>query len=461
MDRPDINLLDKDAFAERVPHEWFTWLRHNAPVYRHPEPDGPGFWVLSKHADIKEVSRNPALFSSDVDNGGIVGLTEKERAPYVLMSKNAKSVPMMDPPEHAPYRAALERKFRPRHVASLEDQVRAVIAPVVEDAVARETVDFVKDVGGPIAVGVLGRLLGVQERDWPKLLDLANLAVGADDPEYAEPFAAALNKPSAIARELRRAIGELGFSGLRFLPMIWDATPTQRRTYLALYGGRGELQRYALDLARARRAQPQEDLITDLVHAQVDGRPMSDHHVMLWIELFLTAGHETTRTAMTHGLQALLADPEQYAALCEDPTLIPSAVEEILRWATPVQYFRRTAMDSIEIRGKRIGKGETVALWYLSGNRDEDVFEDPFRFDIRRDPNDHLAFGGGGPHFCLGNRLARLEIRVLLEELTRRVTRVEPRGEVVRLRSNQIHGIKRLPMALHAEARLDLEDMHV
>src|SRR5882757_2601828 len=449
MDASDIDLLDKDRFAQGVPHEWFTWLRHNAPVYRHPEPDGPGFWVLSKHADITAANRNPALFSSDAENGGIVSLTEKERAPYKLMAKGAKSIPMMDPPEHTPYRAALERGFRPRRAAAMEALVRQVVVKVIEEAIARSgVVDVVEHVAGRITLGVLAGLLGAPEEDWPRLYNLANLAVGADDPEYVEPFARESQGARNIAREMCRSIGELGFSGFRFLPLLWEATPSQRRNYLALYKGRGELQRYSRAIAEDRRARPREDIVTQLVQAEVNGKPMSIQQVVLYIELLLTAGHETSRTAMTHGLQQLLAKPEAYAELREDPSGIPTAVEEILRWSTPVQYFRRAVLADTEFGGQRIAKGETVALWYLSGNRDEDVFADPLVFDIRRKPNKHLSFGGGGPHFCLGASLARLEIRILLEEITQRVPQITARGPARPLRSNNIHGLKHLPIEL-------------
>jgi cholest-4-en-3-one 26-monooxygenase len=448
MDASDINLLDKDVFTRGAPHEWFTWLRHNAPVYRHPEPKGPGFWVLSKHEDIVNASRDPALFSSDVENGGILGLTAADRAPIVLMSKGAKSVPLMDPPEHRPHRQALERNFRPGRVAAMEDQIRAIVARNIDEMVRRDQVDFVEQVGGQITLGVLANLLGAPEQDWPRLLQLANITVGADDPEYAESLDNGPLGARGLAREMRRAAGELGFAGLRFLPLFWEASSEQRRAYLSLYRGRGELQRYSLALAQARRREPQEDLVTQLVQTRIDGEPISDQHVVLWIELLLTAGHETSRTALSHGIEQLMQAPDQYDDLVREPELIPTAVEEMLRWATPVQYFRRAALADTEIRGQQIRKDETVALWFLSGNRDEEVFEDPFRFDIRRSPNNHLAFGGGGPHHCLGNKLARLTLRVVLEELTQRVPRIESAGPAIRLRSNNIHGIKHLPVRL-------------
>jgi len=453
MDASDINLLDKDSFAQGKHHEWLTWLRHNAPVYRHPEPRGQGFWVLSKHADIAAVSRDSTVFSSDTENGGILGLTEVERAPVTLTAKGAKSIPLMDPPEHTPYRASVERAFRPHSVRAMEDQVRHMVTRVLDEAIARETVDFVDEVAGRITIGILAEQLGAAERDIPQLYDWANLAVGADDPEYLQSFMQELAGPRPIVREIARAAREFGMSGLRFLPFLLQASPSERRSYLALYKGRGDLQRYSRGLIQARRAAPgTDDLVTKLLAAEVNGAPMSDQHITLYIELFLTAGHETTRTAIAHGIERLLEHPDAYAELREDPSAIPTAVEEILRWSTPVQYFRRAVLQDVEIGGQHIARGDSVALWYLSGNRDEDVFSDPFTFDIRRKPNNHLAFGGGGVHFCLGSKLARLEIQVLLEELTQRVSQMESLAPPSFLRSNCIHGIKHLPVRLRSAA---------
>jgi cholest-4-en-3-one 26-monooxygenase len=448
MDASDIDLLDKDRFAVGMPHEWFTWLRQNAPVYRHPEPGGPGFWVLSKHADITAVSRDSANFSSDVDNGGILGLTEAERAPVTLTAKGGKSIPLMDPPAHTPHRAALEKAFRPRSVMTMEDEVRGIVNRILDEALQLHDVDFVDDVAGRITLGVLGTLIGSDEADWPRLYDLANLTVGADDLEFAEPFLRDLASPRAMLREIVRAGREFGFAGLRMLPLLLKLTSAQRRGFLALYKGRGDLQAYALGLVNARRAEARDDLVTKLVQADLDGSPMTDQNIVLYIELFLTAGHETSRTAIAHGIDQLLDHPDAYAELREDPAAIPTAVEEILRWATPVQYFRRAAMIDTEIGGKQIARGDTLALWFLSANRDEDVFPDPFKFDIHRTPNKHLAFGGGGPHFCMGSKLARLEVQILLEELTKRVPELKRLGPAKPLRSNNIHGVKHLPVRL-------------
>jgi cholest-4-en-3-one 26-monooxygenase len=450
MNASDIDLLDIDRFAQGTPDEWFTWLRQNAPVYRHPEPNGPGFWVLSKHEDIAAASRDNTLFSADIDNGGIVGLTEIARAPIKLTTKSGKNLALMDPPEHAPHRAALEKAFRPRSVAALEDQVRAVVNRVLDEALEQGDVDFIDQVAGQITLRVLAGMLGAEEKDWPRLYDLANMAVGADDPEFVEPLLRDLTKPSQVLREVARAAREFGVDGLKVLPLLRQASSSQRRNFLALYKGRGELQRYAQSLATMRREHPgdEDDIVTKLVQADLDGQPMSDRNVVLYLELFLTAGHETSRTAMAHGIDQILDNPDAYAELREDPSLIPGAIEETLRWSTPVQYFRRAATEDTEIRGQHIARGDTVALWYLSGNRDEDVFDDPFKFDIHRKPNRHLTFGGGGVHFCLGSKLARLEIQVLLEELTKRVPELTRLGPGVPLRSNNIHGLKHLPVRL-------------
>jgi cholest-4-en-3-one 26-monooxygenase len=454
MDASDIDFLDKTSFERGLHHEWLTWLRRNAPVYRHPEPDGPGFWVLSKHTDIAAVSRNSAMFSSDSENGGILGLTAAERAPVTLTFKGAKNIALMDPPEHTPYRAAVERAFRPRSVKEMEDQVRGMVTRVLDEAIARQDVDFVDDVAGRITIGILAEQLGAPETDLPHLYELANLAVGADDPEYLQSFMDQLSGPGPIVREMVRAAQEFGFGGVRLLPFLWRASPTERRSYLALYKGRGDLQRYARRLIEARRTDPRtDDLVTKLLAADVDGAPMSDQHIMLYLELFLTAGHETTRTAMAHGIERFLAHPEAYADLRSDPSAIPTAVEEILRWSTPVQYFRRAALEDGEIGGQQIARGDSVMLWYLSGNRDEDVFSDPFTFDIRRSPNNHLAFGGGGVHFCLGSKLARLELQIFLEELTQRVPEMESLGDPRFLRSSSINGIKHLPVRIRSRSR--------
>lgn len=444
----EINLLDKDRFAREEQHEWFTWLRHHAPVYRHPEPAGPGFWVLSKYEDITAVSRNANIFSSDADNGGILGLTEIDRAPVQLTTKNGKNPALMDPPEHTAHRASLERAFRPRSVAEMEDKVRGVVTKFLDRAIEAGDVDFVDDVAGRIALGVLATMMGADERDWPRLYDLANITVGADDPEFVEPFLRELASPRAVARELIRAAREFGLDGLRALPVLRASTPAQRRGFLGLYKGRRELQRYAYKLASERRANPGDDLVTKLVQTDIDGVPMSDRNVVGFIELLLVAGHETTRTSMAHGIDQLLDHPGAYAELRDDPTAIPTAVEEILRWSTPIQYFRRAALQDTEIRDQRISRGDSVTLWYMSANRDEDVFVNPFKFDIRRKPNRHLAFGGGGVHFCLGAKLARLELQIVLEELVKRVPEMTRTGPVQRLCSNNIHGVKHLPVRL-------------
>ena len=232
--------------------------------------------------------------------------------------------------------------------------------------------------------------------------------------------------------------------------MIGSEDPEYRVSDEAVFEAQAEMFMYAARLAEERRKEPQQDIMTTLLNAEVDGHSLSEMDFNLFFLLLSVAGNETTRNAMAHGMHALLEHPEQYAMLVEDPALLETATEEIVRWASPVMYFRRNATQDAELGGEQIQAGDKLSIWYASANRDEDVFDDPFRFDILRSPNDHVGFGGGGPHFCLGSWLARMEIRVLFEELVKRVPRIEPAGELDRLRSNFIAGIKHLPVDLSA-----------
>jgi cholest-4-en-3-one 26-monooxygenase len=406
MDLSDIDLLDRDIFTKGVPHDWFTYLRNNAPVYKHPEPDGPGFWVFSKHEDVINVGRNAKVFSSAADRGGVVGLEELPAEQREQIENNATFVGRMmlymDPPDHTRYRNTVYPTFRPRVINALEDHIRERTDHILDSAVAKGECDFVVDIAAELPLQAIAELLGVPMEDRHKIFDWSNRMVGSEDPEYAVE---------------------------------------QERVQEA----QAEMFMYSQQLAADRRSNPQKDIITTLLNAEVDGHRLDELDFNLFFLLLAVAGNETTRNAISHGMAALLDHPEQYAELVEAPSLIHTTTEEILRWASPVMYFRRNVTEDIEIRGQQIKAGDKVSLWYISANRDEDVFEDPFRFDIHRHPNDHIAFGGG-PHFCLGNALARLEINVLFEELTKRVTRIESLGDLSRLRSNFIAGIKHLPV---------------
>jgi cholest-4-en-3-one 26-monooxygenase len=288
-------------------------------------------------------------------------------------------------------------------VTELEQHIRALATGIIDKVAPEGRCDFVADVAAELPLQVIAEMMGVPLEDRHRLFEWSNRLIGFDDPEYS-------------------------------------VTPERQQEAAA------ELFMYANGLAAERRAQGQvgDDIIGALLGAEVDGEGLTEAEFDLFFLLLAVAGNETTRNLVSHGLLALIEHPEERARLLADPTLLPAAVEEMLRWGTPVMYFRRTATHDVELHGQRIRAGDKVTMWHISGNRDEAVFDQPDRFDVGREPNDHIAFGGGGPHFCLGANLARLEIRVMFEELLRRVPDMELDGPVVRLRSNFINGIKRM-----------------
>ena len=402
----DIDLLDRDRFRQDIPHEWFTWLRANAPVFHHPEPDGPGFWVITRYDDVMAVSRDAASFSSAAARGGVVGLEEgvtpddaREGVSHLML--------YMDPPDHTRYRRLVNRGFTPRMIARMEDHIRELAVPILERAVAAGRADFVVDIAAELPLEVIAELIGVPREDRHKIFDWSNRMIGSEDPEYT------VSDEEVMAAQV-------------------------------------EMFLYAQELADRRRQEPGDDIITALLSAEIDGGSLSDLDFNMFFLLLSVAGNETTRNAIAHGMNALLEHPDQWALLASDPdTHLKPATEEVLRWASPVMYFRRNVIRDVEVRGQVLKAGDKASIWYVSANRDESVFADPFRFDITRSPNEHLAFGGGGPHFCLGAQLARMEIQVLFEELVERVDRVEALGPPDRLRSNFIGGIKHLPVRFH------------
>jgi cholest-4-en-3-one 26-monooxygenase len=404
MQLADIDLLDRDVFTRGVPHEWFTFLRNNAPIYHHDEPGGgPGFWVITKYRDVYAVGRDAHTYSSDQDLGGVVGLEEPLVAPPDY--GEAKIMLSMDPPEHTRYRKLVNKGFTPRMIAALEPHIRDRAVAILDDALAKGECDFVVDVAAELPLQAIAELIGVPFEDRHKLFDWSNRMIGSEDPEYM--------------------VGENEAFAAQF-----------------------EMFAYAAELAEQRKNEPRDDIMTALLNAEMDGDKLTDMEFNLFFLLLSVAGNETTRNAIAHGLNAFLEHPDEWDALVGDVDgLIAPATEEILRWASPVMYFRRNVIQDTTLSGVDFKAGEKVSIWYCSANRDEDVFEDPFRFDIRRQPNDHLAFGGGGPHFCLGASLARMEIRVLFEELARRVPHLTRRGATDPLRSNFIGGIKHLPVA--------------
>jgi cholest-4-en-3-one 26-monooxygenase len=407
VDPASIDLLDRDRFKQGIPHEWFTHLRAHDPVHFHAEPDGPGFWVITKHADVIACNRDAATFSSESSNGGVISLEERTTTQTEAEQAGGRLMLQMDPPDHTRYRRLVNRGFTPRMIEKMTEHIRELTNGILDRVLPQGECDFVVDVAAELPLEVIAELIGVPVEDRHKIFEWSNKMIGSEDPEYR------------VSEE-------------------------------EMFEAQVAMFMYAQQLAEQRRQQPDDDIITALLSAEIDGESLSDMDFNLFFLLLSVAGNETTRNAIAHGMNAFLEHPDQWDLLVSDPArYITSATEEILRWASPVLYFRRNAMKDFELRGRTIRAGDKISMWYISANRDEDVWADPFTFDITRDPNPHIAFGGGGPHFCLGAQLARMEIHVLFEELATRVPRLEALGPPDRLRSNFIGGIKHLPVRFH------------
>jgi cytochrome P450 len=394
----EIDLSDHDAFLERVPHEWFRTLRREDPVHFNPEKDGPGFWAVTRYADIREVHRHVELYSSEIG-----GTSLEDLDPDQIEAR--KSMIDMDPPRHDELRGLIARRFTPRAVKLWEDQVRMVTDRVLDAALPKGEFDFVAEVSSEIPMQVFAEILGVPQEDRRYIIELGDRLLGNQDPEFALP----------------------SDDSHRLLPFSSPAAI--------------EMFEFGRKMAAARRKEPRNDIVTQLAF-----EPLTQREFDVYFVLLATAGNETTRHTITHGLLALLEHPEEMERLRSDPSLYPSAAEEMLRWATPVHHFRRTTTQETELAGTRIPAGAKVTTWFVSGNRDETVFEEPDRFDIARSPNKHVTFGPGGIHHCMGAHLARQEIRIAFEELLKRAREIELTGKPERLRSNFFNGIKRMPV---------------
>jgi cytochrome P450 len=403
MSLADIDLLNPDNFVPGVPHHWFKRLRAEAPVHWHPNPRGEGFWVVSRYKDVWKASLDQATFSSE--RRGTILKEWKEEDFETIRTQMLN----MDPPRHTKYRRLVNIGFSPKMINRLEPHIREMTGRIIDRIAPRGECDFVTDVAAELPLQVIVEMVGVPIEDRHKVFDWSNKMVGFDDPEYQ-------TSPD--------------------VPNIAAA----------------EMYMYAHELATERRRCPREDLASVLLEAEVEGEKLSAADFNSFFLLLLVAGNETTRNLISGGMQALFEHPAERARLLADPTLLPGAVEEMLRWVTPVMYFVRTATRDTELHDQAIRAGERITLWFGSANRDEEVFEHADRFDITRQPNDHLAFGIG-PHFCLGSNLARLEIRVLFEEILRRLPDIELAGPVVRLRSNFINGVKNMPVRFTPKGR--------
>jgi cytochrome P450 len=403
LPRGVADLTDPDSFVQGVPHETFRRIRAEAPVCWHPERKGPGFWVVSKWADVRAVSLDQATFSSW--KGGI--MIREMSAEQIAAQR--EMLTGMEPGRHGKHRRLVSGTFAPKVIRALEPRLRALVTRLLDDVGPRGGCDFVTDVACELPVIAICELLGVPVEDRGKILEWSNAMVGLDDPEYADDS----NQGPLAAMELAM---------------------------------------YAQELSERRRAEPRDDIVSELLRAEVDGEKLAQAEFNAFVLILAVAGNETTRNLISGGVRLLSEHPGERARLVADPGLIPTAIDEMLRYHPPVLHFRRTATRDVELRDAPIREGDKVTVWYVSANRDEDVFPDPDRFDVGRTPNDHLSFGFG-PHYCLGASLAHLEARIMFEELLQRFPDVTVAGPIERLRANHINGIKHLPVRFTPEAR--------
>ncbi|WP_456598780.1 cytochrome P450 [Blastococcus sp. SYSU DS0616] len=428
-----VALVDPVTYETGPPFELLRRLRAEAPVAwvdepaLHGRPAGTGFWLVLRHGDVERVLRDPATYSSWLGATQVSEARDLEWVRQMMLN--------MDPPDHTRLRRLLTRSFTPRAVAALTDAIEATAARLVDDMISgagEGTCDFAKDVAADLPLLVLAEVLGVPAEDRWLMFDWSNRVIGWQDADYATSAAFDGSGGTAMAREAL---------ALRPAPAD-DGTMPDPRTR----AGMPDLYAYARLLAEQKRETPGADVMSILL-AQVeeDGGRLTDAEFENMFWLFAVAGNETLRNGLPGGLIALLQHPDQLAAVRADPSLLPGAVDEMLRWWTPVMVFRRTATRDVELAGTRIRAGDKVVVSFTSANRDEAVFPDPDRFDVRRAPNPHLSFGHG-PHFCLGGQLARAQMRALFGELLRRTAVLEPAGPPALLRSSFQRGVKRLPV---------------
>ena len=411
----EIDLANHDFFVDEVPHWAFRALREHDPVHWQAEPiPNRGFWAVTRFHDIEEVLRDTRTFSS------ARGIRLEEQDLEEVEAR--RSMMDMDPPRHSHLRRLVSMLFTRSAVADYVGFVREQARVVLNRALPKGEFDFVEEVSRELPIRVLARIMGVPDADLPLCIELGDAMIAQADPEYS-----------------RAVIDKEDTSEYRLLPFRSPAAV--------------ELMAYGHGLAEERRREPKDDLVTKLVQAEVDGERLSEREFDNFFCLLIVAGNETTRHAITHGMRALVDHPDEWRRLREEPGLMPLAAEEILRYGSPTMHFRRTATQDLELRGTRIREGDKVVVWFVSGNFDEEVFHEPDRFDVGRNPNPHMTLGSGGPHVCIGAHLARLEIRVMFEELLPRLRDLEITGPIARLRSNFINGIKHMPVRVELGAR--------
>jgi cytochrome P450 len=402
-DLVDVLVLESELWRDGPPHDLFQEMRSRCPVHwteRISEyPFEAGFWSLTKAEDTQAVCRDWRTFSSE--KGGFTALTggassQLTKAMFIAM----------DPPKHDRLKALFQTAFTPKRIADHEDAIRAIVVGTLERAARKDVCDLVSDVATPVVSRVIGSFMGISEEDDATWAKLVTSSLGASDPD----------------------LNPEGMKGLveNELPQIFERCS---------------------HLIAARRAHPTDDLTSVLVHAEVDGKKLEEHEIIMGFFLLMVGGNDSTKATYCSGMRALLEDPEQRQLLLEDPSLVASAVEESLRMFPAFPHFRRTATCDTTIGGQEIKEGDKVVMWFVSSNRDEDLYDDPNRFEVTRNP-EHQAFGGGGRHYCLGAALARLELRVLFEETMSRFPHMTLAGEPTMVQSAFINQLKTLPVRL-------------
>jgi linalool 8-monooxygenase len=399
-----VDLMDEDLFADGPPHELFARMRAEAPVLHSTTAEGGDFWSVTKAADISAISKKPDVFSSERQ-----GVFIRPGMPMPLDVLN-QVILGMDPPRHVKYRGIVQMAFTPRIVAKQEEQIRGRITHLIDEVCERGECDLVSALSVELPLQVIAELLGVPQEDRQKLFDWTHqIELSVSDPTVSGP----------------EALGQIG---------LYLAEKVAHR--------------------RANPGDPNEDLTTALIQAEIDGEQLNDFEIAAMFGLLMFAGNDTTRNTISGGALALIENPDQRQRMLDQPELIDLAVEEIIRWVTPVMWFRRTPLADTEIRGVPVKEGDAVVLWYASGSRDEDEIPDPMKFDVTRDRINHSGFGGGGRHFCLGAPLARLELQLVFPEILRRMPDIELAGPIGRSRSNWVNGFTSLPVRFTPTPRL-------
>ena len=411
MEATITDLINASAYGQNgVPHELWTHLRKESPVYWYAQRGHTPFWAITKHEDIMEISSQPDIFSNEA--GGIIVLNEAQIQSFIEGGSGSplaqmKTIITMDPPEHRSYRKVASGYFTPRGVTNLDEIVKSSATAIFDELPDEGEVDFIETIAQKHPLRVLATILGIDEEQEERLLVITQELFGSEDPDMQRQG----EDREAARKEL----------GMEFY-MLFD------------------------EIIKDRRACPRDDLATMLANAELsDGCPLGQLETLGYYLIVFTAGHDTTRNALSGAISAFLDHPDQFERLRQDPSLSKSAVDEIVRWTTPVNYMKRQAVQDYELRGQKIKAGEELALFYCSANRDEDVFEDPFTFDIGRSPNRHLGFGWA-EHYCLGAHLAKASMKALTEEMVRRIEWMEPNGERTFISSNFVVGLKTLPV---------------